>query len=91
MTHSEETPRFINIKRKNFQLTRYHDRKIYVLQKTFFYNDRWNYLKIGFDDDEVIPIAELLFKIKKFRTYFVKLLKSDKLKKKVETNDTKNE
>lgn len=67
--------KFVNILRPPFQLTKYFDTGIYVLQKQFMGN---RYQKVGFKEHEATKLAELLYKIKAFRVAFKKI----KMKKK---------
>lgn len=69
--------RFINIKRKPFQLTYYKDRDIYVLQKAYWYG-KMKFTKVGFKKEEIKALAELMFKIKRFKVEFNKLRKKEK-------------
>jgi len=69
--------RFVNIKRKPFQLTYYKQREVYVLQKAYWYGGM-KFVKVGFKKEEIKALAELMYKIKTFNVEYNKIRKQKK-------------
>ena len=77
---TEPKKKFVKITRPPWQLIKFENSSNpYLLQKCFVYRGL-HYDKICFKDSELNQLAEILFKIKSFRTAWKEAVKSNKKK-----------